>query len=295
MKAPRCLLAVLAAGLATGSIAGAQTLQKVADSSLITVSYREASVPFSYLAAPGRPVGFAVDLTEAIVADVRARLGRPDIKVAYVPVTGQNRIPDLVSGRYDLECGSTTNTAARGKEVAFAISHFYAGTRLLTREGAGIGSFKDLKGKVVSTVAGSTNEKVLRAYSDENHLDVTIAPAKDYGETLQALISDRASAVALDDVLLYGLRANSENPTQLVVVGETLQVEPYGCMVRKDDPEFKALVDTTLTRLMQSGEFARLYAKWFESPIPPNNVNLAMPMSERLKTNLTERSDKPVQ
>jgi glutamate/aspartate transport system substrate-binding protein len=271
----------------------AQTLEKVAANNKITVSYREAAVPFSYALSPTRAVGFAVDLTDAIVDDVRVKLKKPNLQVARMPVTGQNRIPLLVDGTYDLECGSTTNTAARGKEVAFAISHFYTGTRLLAKTTSNVKNYADLANKPVATAAGSTNEKVLRKYSADNNLDIQIVLGKDYGDALQMVEDGRAVALALDDVLLFGLRANSRDPASLEVVGETLQVEPYGCMMRKDDPEFKKLVDGTIARLMKSGEFTRLYAKWFESPIPPKGVDLGMPMSKQLKGNLKAMSDKP--
>lgn len=272
---------------------GAQTLEKIAESNKMTVSYRESSVPFSYLVSPKKAVGFAVDLTEAIVDDVRTKLRRPNLEVAYVPVTPQTRIPLLVNGTYDLECGSTTNNAARGKEVSFAISHFFTGTRLLSKKSSGIRNYSDLANKTVASTAGSTNEKVLRNLDTEKHLEMQIVLGKDYGDSFRLVEDDHAVAFAMDDILLFGLMANSRDPGSLEVVGDTLQVEPYGCMLRKDDPEFKALVDGTIARLMKSGEFSRLYTKWFESPIPPNGTNLNMPMSERLKTNLKELSDKP--
>lgn len=287
----RAIVAVFAAGLIALS-ASAQTLKKVSDSNTLTVAYRESSVPFSYL-VNGEPVGFAVDLTASIVADVQQALSRPGLKVRQVPVTGANRISLLVDGSIDLECGSTTNTAARGKDVAFAISHFYTGTRLLVRADSGIGNFGDLAGKTVASVAGSTNEGVLRKYSDERRLGVQLALGKDYAEALELLERGTAAALALDDVLLFGLRANAAEPAKWQVVGDTLQVEPYGCMLRKADPEFKALVDGTLSRLMQSGEFARLYDKWFMAPIPPRGAVMNMPMSEALRTNLRARSDQP--
>lgn len=286
--------ALLAGGLsAAAADVHAQTLEKVAAADKITVAYRESAVPFSYLLGPHKVVGFSADLTEAIVDDVRSRLKKPGLKVDYIPVTGQNRIPMLVNGTYDLECGSTTNTSARGKEVAFSINFFYAGTRLLTKRDSGIKGYADLEKKTVASTAGSTNEKVLKKYSADHNIDVQIISGKDYADALQLVESDRASALALDDVLLFGLRANSRNPSSLEVVGETLQVEPYACMVRKDDAEFKKLVDGTLARLMKSGEFTRLYKKWFESPIPPAGVNLNMPMSEPLRANIKARSDKP--
>lgn len=284
----------LAAGLVTLPFSvSAQTLKKIADSDKITVSYREGSVPFSYLLGPTKAVGFSVDLTEAIVDDVRKKLKRPNIEVVYMPVTGQNRIPLLVDGTYDLECGSTTNNSARGKEVSFSINYFYTGTRLLTKKTFGIKNYADLATKKVASAAGSTNEKVLRKYSADHNLDIQVILGKDYGDGLLLVENDNAAALALDDVLLFGLRANSKNPDLLEVVGDTLQVEPYGCMVRKGDPEFKKLVDGTITRLMKSGEFTRLYTKWFESPIPPKGVILNMPMSEQLKANLKAHSDKP--
>ncbi len=288
----------LVAGLGLTALApsaGAQTLKKIADSNKITVSYRESSVPFSYLISPTKPVGFAVDLTEAIIDDVRTTLKKKDLEVTYMPVTGQTRIPLLVNGTYDLECGSTTNNSARGKEVTFAISHFFTGTRLLAKKSSGIKNYADLANKTVASTAGSTNEKVLRAYSADKNLNIQIVLGKDYDDALQLVESDRAVAFAMDDILLFGLKANSKDPASLEVVGDTLQVEPYGCMLRKDDPEFKKLVDGTITRLMKSGEFSRLYAKWFEAPIPPKGVVLGMPMSQQLKANMTALSDKPAQ
>lgn len=294
---PLLAAALLGAGFSTlsATVAEAQTLDKIAASNRITVSYRESAVPFSYALSPRKAVGFSVDLTEAIVDDVRKKVKRPYLEVVYIPVTGQNRIPLLVNGTYDLECGSTTNNAARGKEVAFAISHFYAGTRLLTKSASGIRNYGDLAGRTVAVPAGSTNEKVLRKYAADNRIDLQVVTGKDYGEALQLLESDRAAALALDDILLFGMRAKAADPNALAVVGDTLQVEPFGCMLRKDDPEFKKVVDGAITRLMKSGEFARLYGKWFESPIPPTGIALNMPMSARLKANLKERSDRPEQ
>lgn len=292
MKA-RVMLAVLLAATAYAVPSTAQTLEKIAASNTITVSYRESAVPFSYALSPTRAVGFAVDLSDEIVAEIRKRLDRPGLRVVRIPVNGQNRIPLLVDGTYDLECGSTTNTAARGQEVAFAISHFYTGTRILVRKASAIKGYADLSGQQVAAPAGSTNEKVLRKYGDERQLDLRLVASKDYGDGLQMLEDGRVAALALDDVLLYGLKANAKDPAALEVVGETLQLEPYGCMVRKGDPVFKQLVDSVIARLMTSGAFARLYTKWFETPIPPKGVNLGMPMSPQLRANLKGLSDQP--
>ena len=286
--------ALLGAGLvAVSSTVTAQTLKKVADTNKITVSYRESSVPFSYLIGSTKAVGFSVDLTEAILDDVRKKIKKPNLEVAYMPVTSQNRIPLLVNGTYDLECGSTTNNSARGKDVQFAINHFYTGTRLLTKKTSGIKNYADLAKKTVSSTTGTTNAQVIRKYSAEKNLDMQLILGKDHDDSLLLVESDRAVAFAMDDILLFGLMANSKNPASLQVVGDSLQVEPYACMMRKDDPEFKKLVDGTISRLMKSGEFAKMYAKWFESPIVPKGTNLTLPMSAQLKDNVKSLSDKP--
>ena len=285
---------LLTAGLAT--TAGAQTpstLKKIADSNKITVSYREASVPFSYLIGSKTSVGFSAELTEAIIDDVRKKVKKPNLEVAYMPVTSQNRIPLLVNGTYDIECGSTTNNTARGKDVAFAINHFYTGTRLLVKKSSGIKNYADLAKKTVASTTGTTNAQVIRKYSADKKLDMQLILGKDHDDSLLLVENDRALAFAMDDILLFGLMANSKNPASLEVVGDSLQVEPYSCMLRKDDPEFKKLVDGTITRLIKSGDFAKMYAKWFTSPIPPKGVNLNLPMSEELKANLKALSDKP--
>lgn len=283
--------ALLTAGLAT--TATAQTLKKVADSNKITVSYREASVPFSYLIGSSKAVGFSVELSEAIIDDVRKKLKKPALEVAYMAVTSQNRIPLLVNGTYDLECGSTTNNSTRAKDVSFSTNMFYTGTRLLVKKSSGVKNYADLAKKTVASTTGTTNAQVIRKYNTDKKLDMQLILGKDHDDSLLLVESDRAVAFAMDDILLFGLRANSKNPESLEVVGDSLQVEPYACMVRKDDPEFKKLVDGTITRLMKSGEFSKLYTKWFESAIVPKGVNLALPMSAELKANLKALSDKP--
>ena len=288
-------LAVCAlAGFATNTAAQTSgTLKKVADSNKITVSYREASVPFSYLIGSTKAVGFSVELTDAIVEDVRKATNKPNLEVATMPVTSQNRIPLLVNGTYDLECGSTTNNSIRGKDVTFAINHFYTGTRLLVKKTSNIKSYADLARKTVSSTTGTTNAQVIRKYSADKNLDLSLILGKDHDDSLLMVESDRAVAFAMDEILLFGLMANSKTPAAFEVVGDSLQIEPYGCMIRKDDPEFKKLVDGTITRLMKSGEFTRMYTKWFMSPIPPKGVNLNLPMSEQLKINLATPSDQP--
>ena len=287
------IAARLLVGGAATTTASAQTLKKVADSNKITVSYRESSVPFSYLIGSTKAVGFAVELTEAIVDSVRKKLNKPNLEVAYIPVTSQNRIPLLVNGTYDIECGSTTNNSARAKDVDFAINHFYTGTRLLVKKSSGVKNYADLAKKTVASTTGTTNVQVLRKYNTDKNLDMQFVLGKDHDDSLLLVENDRAVAFGMDDILLFGLKANSKDPASLEVVGDSLQVEPYACMMRKGDPEFKKLVDGTIAGLMKSGEFTKMYSKWFLSPIPPKGVNLNLPMSEQLKTNLKALSDAP--
>jgi len=272
--------------------AGADTLKKVADSGKITLAYRESSVPFSYVAGAGKPVGFSVDVANAIVQEVKRRSGKV-LEVEYVPVTSQNRIPLLVNGTVDLECGSTTNNTSRGKDVAFAINHFYTGTRLLAKKSSRIKNYADLAGKPVASTTGTTNAQVMRKYNVEKGLNMQMILGKDHADAMLLVDADRAVAFAMDDILLFGLMATAKNPGDWEVVGDSLQVEPYACMLRKDDPKFKALVDGVIGEMMKSGEFEKLYAKWFTAPIPPNNINLNLPMAPQLRENLKARSDKP--
>ena len=285
--------AVLLAALTATGAQAADTLAKVAEANKIMLAYRESSVPFSYLEAPGKPIGFAVDIANAVVAAVKKQTGKPNLEVGWMAVTSQNRIPLLSNGTIDLECGSTTNNTARGKEVDFAINHFYTGTRLLVKKSSGIKNWADLKGKKVAITTGTTNMLVVRKYNEEKKLDLDVVGTKDHADALLLVETDRASAFPMDDILLFGLKANAKDPAALDVVGDALQVEPYACMLRKDDPKFKALVDGVITGMMKSGEFEKLYNKWFMGPIPPKNQAIGLPMNQELKDNIQTPSDKP--
>lgn len=271
----------------------AQTLDKVKASGSMTVAYREASIPFSYLGADAQPVGFGWEICGKVVDTVKKATGRADLKVATQAVTSQNRIPLLQNGTIDIECGSTTNNSERGKQVAFATNYFYTGTRFLVKADSPVKSIADLKGKKVVSTTGTTNYQILRKLNADRALDFELLSAKDHAESALLVQQSRADAFGMDDILLYGLRASAQNPAELAVVGEAIQVEPYAIMIRKDDPSFKKLVDDTLAGLMKSGEFEALYKKWFQSPIPPKGINLNAPMSQELKDNLKALSDKP--
>ncbi len=282
--------------IAVGGSALAQsqpTLDKVKASGSITVAYREASIPFSYLGADAKPTGFGWEICGRVVEQVKKATGRNDLAVNTQAVTSQNRIPLMVNGTIDIECGSTTNNSERAKQVAFAINYFYTGTRLLVKSDSPVKSVADLKGRKVVSTTGTTNFQVLRKLNADRQLGFELIAAKDHAESALLVQQGRADAFGMDDILLYGLRASAQNPAELAVVGEALQVEPYAIMLRKDDPGFKKLVDDTIAGLVRSGEFEALYRKWFQSPIPPRGINLNAPMSQELKDNLKALSDQP--
>ena len=280
---------------ASGAVAAQtpSTLERIKERGSIAVAYRESSIPFSYLGGDGQPVGFGWEICGKIVEQVKKATGRADLKVTTQAVTSQNRIPLLQNGTIDIECGSTTNNSERAKQVAFATNYFYTGTRFLVRTDSGIKGLADLKGKKVVSTTGTTNFQVLRKLNAEQNTGFDLITAKDHAESALLVQQQRADAFGMDDILLYGLRASAQNPAELAVVGEAIQVEPYAIMLRRDDPAFKKLVDDTLAGLMKSGEFEALYKKWFQSPIPPKGINLNAPMSKELADNLKALSDKP--
>jgi glutamate/aspartate transport system substrate-binding protein len=292
MKSAPLLMSFALAASATLT-ASAGTLEKAAETGKLTFAYRESSVPFSYLDGPSKPIGFAVDLSNDVADAVRKQLKKPDLQIEWQPVTSQNRMPLVMNGTVDLECGSTTNNSARGKEVAFAVNHFYTGTRLLVKKSSAIKDYGDLAGKNVATTTGTTNLQVLRKYSTDKNLNFNLVFGKDHADSFLLVESGRAVAFGMDDILLFGLKANAKNPDDYEVVGESLQVEPYACMLRKDDAAFKQLVDGVIGNMMKTGEFEKLYNKWFMQPIPPKGVPLSLPMSPQLKDNLKALSDKP--
>ena len=294
MRTPFRTLFVLTLAAAGSSAALAQaTLDKVKASGAITLAYRESSIPFSYLDDKAQPVGFGYEICGKIVDEVKKATGRADLKVNLQPVTSANRIPLLTNGTIDIECGSTTNNSDRAKQVAFAINYFYTGTRFLVKADSGVKTLADVNNKVMVSTTGTTNFRIMRNIITEQKLPIELIGAKDHSESALLVETGRAAAFAMDDILLYGLRASAQNPASLAVVGEPIQVEPYAIMLRRDDPAFKTLVDGVIAGLMKSGEFERLYKKWFQSPIPPKGINLNAPMDKALIENMKALSDKP--
>jgi len=253
------------------------TLRRIRESGVLTLGVRETSVPFSYLDENKQPQGYSIDLCLRVADAIRSELKLPGLEVRFLPVSSSNRIAALVEGRIDLECGSTTNTRDRQKQVAFAYTTFVAGIKMLARKSSNVNSIEDLRGKSVVVTKGTTSEKILKSMNDERVLRITFIESNDHGESFKAVEESKAIAFPMDDVLLYGLISKSKKPDDFAVVGKYLSVEPYAIMLRRDEPQFEKIVNRALIDLFQSGEIRRLYAKWFSTR------ELTVPLSQYLK------------
>jgi glutamate/aspartate transport system substrate-binding protein len=284
---------VLAAALAVAGSAAAQqgTLDKIKSSGAITVGHRDASVPFSYYDDKQQPIGYSMDLCARIVDAVKKTVNMPNLKVNYQLVTSANRIPLMANGTIDLECGSTTNNIARQEQVWFATTHFVTANRFVSKRSSKIGKLEDLKGKTIVSTAGTTNIKQITEINAEKNLGMNIISANGHPEAFQMVETGRAVAFVMDDILLYSLVAQSRAPKDYVISSQALSVEPYGIMVRKDDAAFKKVANDALNALYKSGEINKIYDKWFNKPIPPKNINLAVPMSAALKKVVANPTD----
>ena len=271
------------------------TLKKIRDAGAISVGHRESSIPFSYYDDQNAVVGYSQDLVMLVVDAVKKKLNLPNLQVKLIPVTSQNRIPLVQNGTIDIESGSTTNNLERQQQVAFSDSMFIVGTRLLVKKDSGIQDFPDLKGKNVVVTAGTTSERLIRALNEKEGMKMNIISAKDHGESFLTLQSGRAVAFMLDDALLAGERAKARKPGDWVIVGTPQSKEAYGMMMGKGDAQFKTLVDETIAKTETSGEAAKLYQKWFQSPIPPKNLNLELPLSDEMKALFKSPNDKAFQ
>lgn len=266
------------------------TFDKIREYGAVYVGFREGSIPFSYLVGD-EVMGYSKDLCDRIVDAIKVKLDNPKLKLVQVPVTSVSRLVMLRTGVIDLECGSTTNTKIRQQSVAFGVTTFVSGIKVLVRKDTGIERITNLNGKVVVTTTGTTTEFIIRTVLAARNASARAKGARTHAESFNMVLSRQADAFVLDDAILSGLLANSPDRDKLKLLEENFGFEPYGIALRKDDPDFKKLVDETLTGMMKSGELEKLYGKWFLSPIPPNNVNLQIPMSEMLKNLLRNPSD----
>ena len=275
--ADRTTVAVAAPAPEPAAAERSDTLKRVRDTATLTIGVREASVPFSFIDSQKQPQGYSVDLCLKVADAIKSELKLPRLDVRFLPVSSANRIAMVKDGKVDLECGSTTNTRDRQKEVAFAYTTFVAGIKMLAKKSSNITGVDDLRGKTVVVTKGTTSEKMMREMNDDRVLHLTILEAKDHNESFAAVADGRAVAFPMDDVLLYGLISKASKPDDFAVVGKYLSVEPYAIMLRKDDPAFERFVDRTLIELFQNGEVRRAYTRWFETK------DLTVPMNQYLK------------
>jgi glutamate/aspartate transport system substrate-binding protein len=286
------LLLAAAALPASAQTLASPTLQKIAETGSISLGHRESSIPFSYYDDKQQVVGYSQELMLKAVEAIRAAVKKP-VAIKLVPVTSQNRIPLVLNGSVDLECGSTTNNVERARQVDFSTNIFVVGTRLMTKKDSGVKDFADLQGKNVVVTAGTTSERLLRKFNEAHKAGMSIISAKDHGESFLTLETGRAVAFMMDDALLYGEKAKAKKPDDWVIVGKAMSEEAYGCMMRKGDPAFKKIVDTAIAKAMSSGEAARIYARWFQTAIPPKGLNLNWPMSDDVQALFKAPTDKP--
>lgn len=294
--APVTIALLLSAALTAP--AGAQeltgTLKKVKETGSFTVGHRESSIPFSYLDDKQQPIGYAMDLCMKIVDAVKVNLKMPNLKVNLQPVTSSNRIPLLQNGTIDMECGSTTNSVKRQEQVWFGPTYFVINVTAAVKKSSGINALADLNGKTISTTSGTTSVPLIKSYEKTKNVTVKEIYGKDHGESFLLLADDRAAAFIMDDILLAGQIANSKSPGDYKILPESLRQEPYSMMLRKDDAQFKALVDKTIGGVMKSGEIDKIYAKWFLNPVPPKGINMNFPMTPPIREAFKNPNDKGV-
>jgi glutamate/aspartate transport system substrate-binding protein len=273
------MLSCLAAAAATAAAQG--TLKKIAEENTIVLGVRDASIPFSFLDDKQEAVGYSVDLCMKVVDAARRELKRPNLEVRRQVVTSSNRIPLIANGTVDLECGSTVNNIERQQLVAFSLTTFVVNTKFIAPKASGAKRLQDLKGRSVAVTSGTNTMQKVTAINNQTGLGLTILPGKDHGESFLMVQTGRAAAFAEDDILLAGLAANTRNPHdyQLIPI-EGMASDPYALMMRRDDPQFKALVDGALRAVFASGEIEKIYDRWFVKPIPPRGIVLNFPPSE---------------
>ncbi|MCE4557677.1 amino acid ABC transporter substrate-binding protein [Pelomonas cellulosilytica] len=290
------LSAALAALLASAAVYAADgpTLTRVRDTGVIVIGYRPASLPFSFLDAQLRPTGYTIELCDRVVDAVRQKLQLSDLEVRRVEVASATRMPLVINGTLDLECGITTHTAERARQQAFSLTIFVAETRLMTRAGDRVESLAELRGRTVATTVGTTSIQHLAKVNEQQGLDIRILGGLDDPEGFQLLKSGRAAAFLMDDVLLRSIMAQQGAAADDYRISDTaLTVEPYAIGLRKGDVQFKALVDGVLAGLYRSGEIHAIYRRWFEQPVAASGTNLKLPMSAAFRRAVANPTDSP--
>jgi len=285
--------ATLALFTATSALA-AGTLDKIKENGSVSLGVRESS-GLGYTLGNGKYVGFHTEMGERILADIQQQLGLDNVEIKYQPITSQNRVPLMVNGTIDLECGSTTNNRARQRDVDFAITTYVETVGIAVRADSDIKELRDLNGKTVVTTTGTTSVQTLRRNKRAENLTFQEIMGKDHSDSFLMLESGRADAFVMDGSILAASIAKSQTPQNYKILDEVLSLEPIACMLRKDDPEFKNAVDDSIKRQIADGSLLELYNKWFMQPIPPAGVNLNMPLSEATKEAWENPNNKPAE
>lgn len=270
----------------------ADAISRIKETQTLTIAHRESSHPFSFIGDDKKPQGYSIDICNRLAEGIKRELKLPKLAINYVMVNPSTRIAAISQHKADIECGSTTNNAERRAQVAFTIPHFFTSTRMLVRSDSGIKNWPDLKDKKVVTTVNTTALKLLEDRNKVRSLGVKVATANDHEQSFSMLESFNADAFAMDDVLLFGFRANAKDPGKYAVVGEALATDALAMMVAKDDVAFKAMLDKEIAKMMNEGEIGRLYDKWFRKPIPPKGANLNMPMNLLLRETIRFPTDK---
>ncbi len=271
------VLLATAAGAQTASEGLSPTLANIKKTHVVRLGYRESSPPFSFLDQANRPIGYSLELCEAIVDEIGVEVDDANLRIEYVKVTSDDRIPAVVQNKIDLECGSTTANAERGKQVAFSPLMFVAGTKLMVPKTSTVSAPKDLQGKTVVVTKGTTNEQAMHAVDKKFALGLNIIASPDHEQSYQMLVDGKADAFATDDILLYGLIARHKAQDKFRVAGEYLSYDPYGIMFRKGEPQLTAVVERTFRKLGSNRDLIPLYNKWFVARLPTGEkLNVAI-------------------
>jgi glutamate/aspartate transport system substrate-binding protein len=272
-----CLLTTAAGAQTSGGEGLSPTLAGIKSRHVVHLGYRESSPPFSFIDQANRPIGYSLELCEAIVDEIGIEVDDPDLRIEYVKVTSDDRIPAVVQGKIDLECGSTTANAERARQVAFSPLMFVAGTKLMVPKASTISVPADLKGKTVVVTKGTTNEQAMHAVDKKFALGLNIVASPDHEQSYQMLVDGKADAFATDDILLYGLIARHKSQDKFRVTGDYLSYDPYGIMFRKGEPQLAAVVERTFRKLGTNHDLVPLYNKWFVSRLPTGEkLNVAI-------------------
>nr|WP_255538078.1 amino acid ABC transporter substrate-binding protein [Polynucleobacter nymphae] len=280
---------------ATSALAASATLDKIKSTGAVTMGVRESSIPMSYTTGDSRFDGYHVEVCRMILNDIKSKLGMSTLRINYQPVTSQNRVPLVQNGTVDIECGTTTNNAGRAKDVSFANTLYVEEVRIAVKANSGINSISQLAGKKVATTTGTTSVQLLRKHEKANNVNFDEVYGKDHADSFLLLESGRADAFVMDGSILAGNIASAKNPKDYKIVGEVLSTEPIAIMVRKDDPEFLADVNSAIAKIVANGSMPGLWNKWFLAPIPPKNAVVGLELSPATKNAWANLNSKPAE